>query len=166
MNKFAYCPVCGVALKDAVVAERVRQVCSSETCDFVHWDNPTPVVAAIVQQDDAVVLVRSRGWPDEMFGLVTGFLERGESPAAGVLREVKEELGLDGGEPALVGVYGFEQMHQVILAYHVLVWGEVTLGEELEAFKRVAVARLKPWPFGTGHAVRDWLAKREAAGGV
>ena len=162
MTPFAFCPLCGTALKDAVVDERARKVCSSASCEFVHWDNPTPVVAAIVQHDDSIVLVRSRGWPAKMFGLVTGFLERGETPAAGVLREVKEELGLDGEAPELVGVYGFDQMHQVIIAYHVLARGELTLGEELEESKRVAVDRLKPWPFGTGHAVRDWLAKRAA----
>ena len=160
MTKYSYCPVCGASLLDAVVAGRDRSVCSSATCGFVHWDNPTPVVAAIVQQEDAVILVRSRGWPDKMFGLVTGFLERGESPALSVVREVNEELGLDCAEPSLVGVYGFEQMHQVILAYHVLARGEVQLGDELEAFKRIEIERLKPRPFGTGHAVRDWLAKR------
>jgi hypothetical protein len=38
--------------------------------------------------------------------------------------------------------------------------GEIRLGDELEAHKRVAIEKLKPWPFGTGHAVRDWLARR------
>jgi ADP-ribose pyrophosphatase YjhB (NUDIX family) len=126
----------------------------------VFWDNPAPVVAAIIEHEGAVVLVRNKGWPEKMFGLVTGFLERGESPEAAILREVREELSLDGTVAGLVGVYPFEAMHQVILAYHVIATGMVALGEELEDFRRVDPDRLRPWGMGTGLAVRDWLERR------
>jgi NAD+ diphosphatase len=169
---FVHCPRCATvlvtrSLDDAGTA-RQRAVCPREGCGFVHYDNPLPVVAAIVERvagDGAstVVLVRNRGWPEGMFGLVTGFLERGETPEAGVLREVKEELGLDAELVGLVGAYGFEMRNELIVAYHVRAEGEIRLGEELEAHKEVGTARLKPWPFGTGLAVRDWLAKRAQA---
>jgi ADP-ribose pyrophosphatase YjhB (NUDIX family) len=126
----------------------------------VHWDNPTPVVAALVETPDGVVLVRDKRWPDDWFGLVTGFLERGESPEEGTLREVEEELGLTGQVVGLIGVYGFSVMHQLIVAYHVRAQGTIRLGEELAAHKVVPADKLKPWPLGTGHAVRDWLAGR------
>jgi len=160
MTEHKYCPLCGEALKEAEIGGRRRKVCPSTTCEYVHWDNPTPVVAAIVELDGSLVLVRNRGWPAKMFGLVTGFLERGESPEDGVQREVREELGLECDGAELVGVYAFEAMHQVILAYHVPARGPIELGDELEEHKRVPIDRLKPWPFGTGHAVRDWLARR------
>ena len=34
------------------------------------------------------------------------------------------------------------------------------INEELEAYKAIPVAKLKPWPFGTGLALQDWLAAR------
>jgi NAD+ diphosphatase len=105
--------------------------------------------------------VRNHGWPDKWFGLVTGFLEREETPEVGVLREVQEELGLAAEMVRLVGVYGFAAKNELIVAYHVRAEGEITLGDELEAYKIVPVPRLRPWPFGTGDAVRDWLAARE-----
>ena len=137
-----------------------RQVCGE--CGFVFWDNPTPVVAALVEHDDDVLLVRNHGWPDTWFGLVAGFLERGEAPDDGVLREVQEELGLQCEVVELIGNYPFRRMHQVILAYHVRATrgAEVVLGEELAEYKRVTVDTLRPWPMGTGHAVADWLKKR------
>ncbi len=138
----------------------LRLSCQIEACGFVHYDNPTPVVAAIVEHSDDVILVRSHGWPDEWYGLVTGFLERKEAPEVGVLREVKEELGLDAELIGLVGVYPFAQMNQVIIAYHVRAHGEIKLGEELAGFKSVSIDVLKPWPLATGLAVRDWLAAR------
>jgi ADP-ribose pyrophosphatase YjhB (NUDIX family) len=88
---------------------------------------------------------------------VSGFLERGETPEAATLRELKEELGLDGEIVAMIGVYAFVEMHQLIVAYHVRATGTVRLGDELADYKRVPPDRLKPWPMGTGHAVRDWL---------
>ena len=129
----------------------------------MHYDNPTPVVAAIVEHEGAVLLVRRQGWPEKMFGLVTGFLERSEAPEQAVLRELREELGLEGEVVRLVGLYAFEPMNQLIVAYHLRARGEVKLGEELAGFKRIDPAKLRPWDFGTGQAVRDWLAARSGA---
>lgn len=160
MSDFAFCPRCATPLVERVAGDKPRRACPREGCGFVHWGNPTPVVAAIVEHEGAVLLARGRGWPEKLFGLVTGFLEAGEQPAAGALREVKEELGLDGTVEALVGVYAFELRNEVIIAYHVRATGTVTLSDELEAFKRIHPDELRPWPFGTGDAVRDWLERR------
>lgn len=145
-------------------AGRDRPVCPDETCGFVHWDNPLPVVAAIVEHEGAVILARNHGWPEKMYGLVTGFLERGESPEHGVVREVHEELGLDAEVAGFVGVYPFVQRNELIVAYHLTATGTIELGEELAGIKRVAPERLRPWPFGTGLAVSDWLAARDRVG--
>ena len=159
MPEWKFCPACASPLVDRTDSEgRVRRACAS--CDFVHYDNPLPVVAAIVEHGTDVLLVRNEGWPETWFGLVTGFLEKGESAEAGVLRELREELGLEGEIVSLVGVYPFEQMNQIIVAFHVRATGEVTLGAELAGYKRVPIAKLRPWPFGTGQAVADWLARR------
>jgi NADH pyrophosphatase NudC (nudix superfamily) len=156
MSDARYCLRCGAELS-TIQAERPRLGC---TCGYVFYDNPTPVVAALVEHDGAILLVRQHGWPEKWYGLVTGFLERGETPEQGVLRELEEELSVSGTIESLIGVYAFEQRNELIVAYHVLAEGEVRLGAELEAFKRVAKEKLRAWPFGTGHAVRDWLARR------
>lgn len=161
MRDPVYCSRCATALAPREDSGRARLACPREGCGFVHYDNPLPVVAAIVERGPKVVLVRSRGWPEGMYGLVTGFLERGESPEDGVLREVREELGLEGTVSSLVGAYTFEVRNELIVAYHVVAAeGPITVGEELEGFKEVPTEKLRPWPFGTGHAVRDWLARR------
>jgi NAD+ diphosphatase len=154
---FKFCPKCGAALEVKSQGGKERPVCGREGCGFVHWGNPTPVVAAIVEHEGQVLLARGRGWPDKLFGLVTGFLEAGETPEAGVLREVKEELGLDAEVVSLVGVYPFEMKNEVIIAFHVKASGAVTLSDELEAVKAVPPEKLRAWPFGTGLAVQAWL---------
>jgi NADH pyrophosphatase NudC (nudix superfamily) len=139
-----------------------RECCPAEGCGFVFWDNPVPVVAAIVERGERVVLVRSIGWPETWYGLVTGFLEANETPENGVLREVEEELGIRGELGAYLGAYPFERMNQIIFVYHVRAGeGPITLcREELADHKEVPLERLRPWARGTGPALRDWLASR------
>jgi NAD+ diphosphatase len=155
-----FCPRCARPLGQRKDAGRVRSACPDSGCGFVFYDNPLPVVAALVEYQGKVLLVRNQTWPAKWFGLVTGFLERDETPEAGVLRELKEELGLDGEVVRLIGVYAFPERNEVILAYHLRAEGTVVLGEEIAEMRSVETGRLRAWPFGTGLAVADWLAAR------
>ncbi len=138
--------------------------CPRPSCGFVHWDNPAPVVAGLVVRDGMVVLARNVAWPEKMFGLVTGFLERGEAPDEAIAREVREELGLDTVAVSLIGVYPFRRKHEVILAYAVQARGEIALNEELAEYRLIPPEKLRPWDFGTGLAIRDWLRLRGVPG--
>lgn len=159
-----YCPVCGNALAGALLGGLPRQLCAVG-CGFVHWDNPAPVVAALVEIDGHVVLARNQAWTPGAFGLITGFLEREEDPAQAVLREVKEELDLDADAATLIGVYPFARKNEVLIAYHVAARGAIRLNEELAEFRLVAPDLLKAWDYGTGLAVADWLARRQGRPG-
>ncbi|MCK5859236.1 MAG: NUDIX hydrolase [Abyssibacter sp.] len=155
-----YCPQCRTELVSGEHGGAPRRICPDEACNFIHWNNPAPVVAAVVEYNGEVILARNAAWPEWMFGLITGFLEAGETPEDGMLREVKEELGLDGRIGGLIGVYEFIQRNEVIIAYHVEAEGVVELGDELAAWKAVPLDRCKAWPFATGLALRDWLRTR------
>ena len=157
MSDWRFCPRCAAALVAGDEGGRQRLVCQAG-CGFVHWDNPAPVVAALVEYDGRVVLARNRAWAPGAFGLITGFLEGDEDPAAGAAREVREELGLVAEMATLIGVYPFARRHEVLIAYHLTAHGEIRLNEEIAEFRLIAPEKLKPWDFGTGLAVRDWLA--------
>ena len=157
-----YCPECKFELETSLIDGKERLACSSPSCNYVFWDNPTPVVAAIVEYNDHVILVRNKGWPQKIFGLVTGFLERGETPENGIVREIEEELGLTATIVSFIGYYSFFEMNQLILTFHARGEGELTLGDEIEEVREVDVEKLRPWPFGTGLAVKDWLKNRAA----
>ncbi len=95
-----------------------------------------------------------------MFALITGFMEAGESPEGGIRREVAEETALQIDALDLIGVYEFERMNQVIIAYHALARGEVRLSPELAEYKLFAPRDIVCWRAGTGHALADWLRSR------
>ena len=145
-----------VQTEDGGEVERLR--CGA--CGWTHWNNPTPVLAAIVELDGKVLLARNAAWPGKAFGLITGFMEAGETPQEGIAREVKEETNLDVQSLDLVGVYDFQRMNQVIIAFHTVCTGEVKLSPELIDYRLYDLPELKCWPAGTGYALADWLRTR------
>ncbi|MDN5862044.1 MAG: NUDIX domain-containing protein [Salinisphaera sp.] len=161
MTNLRYCPCCGTQLETGEMAGRSRQYCPDPGCGHVFWNNPLPVVAAVVEHDGHVILAHNVAWPQGMFGLITGFLEAGETPEDGVLREVKEELDLDGAVHELIGVYPFPHKNQIIIAYHVQTGDDaITLNEELDQYKRLPPEQVWYWPSSTGWAMKAWLEAR------
>ncbi|MBA4177510.1 MAG: NUDIX hydrolase [Leptothrix sp. (in: Bacteria)] len=160
-----FCLQCGTALawltqqEDGGPKSRLR--CAA--CGWTHWNNPTPVLAAIVECSDRggrVLLARNAAWSGRMFALITGFMEAGETPEQGITREVMEETSLQVERLSLVGVYDFQRMNQVIIAYHALACGEVKLSPELAEYKLFEPEDLRCWRAGTGYALADWLRSR------
>jgi NADH pyrophosphatase NudC (nudix superfamily) len=164
-QKYKYCPLCASELIEKSLDGRRRLQCTAPECSYVLWDNPIPVLAAIVEHEDKIILAHNRSWPEGLYSVITGFLEKGEEPQQGVLREVHEELGLHGEVIDFIGVYPFRRMNQVILAYYVKTSGTIVLNSELTDIKKIEKSKLKGWSFGTGPAVWDWVEKygRKAA---
>ena len=138
--------------------EKQRLRCPA--CQWTHWNNPTPVLAGIVQYQDKILLARNAAWTHKMYALITGFMEAGESPQDGIKREIKEETNLDAQELTLVGAYEFLRMNQVIIAYHAVCTGEVKLSPELVDYKLMGYEQVRCWPRGTGFALADWLRSK------
>ena len=159
IEAFRFCPQCATPLapitqvEDSGEKERLR--CAA--CGFTHWNNPTPVLAAVIEYEGQILLAQNAAWPGKMFALITGFMEAGETPQGGIAREIKEETSLDATELNLIGVYDFQRMNQIIIAYHALCRGEVKLSPELVDYRLFAFDQVKCWPAGTGYALADWL---------
>jgi NADH pyrophosphatase NudC (nudix superfamily) len=162
MQEFRFCPLCRTELVWAERGGASRQMCPGGDCGYVAWNNPAPVVGAIVEQAGRIILVRSRGWPDGYYGLVAGFIEAGEVPGDAALREVAEEIGIQAELASYVGTYPFPERNQLIFVYHIEVPpAEIRLcEEELTDYRAVPIERVVPWSRGTGPALRDWLATR------
>jgi len=131
--------------------------CSDELCEYVFWNNPVPVVGVIVEHENEIILANNVAWPEDWFSIITGFLEKDETPEQCAVREVKEELNLESEKPEYVGMYSFFRFNQLIIAYHVMATGDIKLNEELRSYKRFGKDEVRPWDSETGYALRDWL---------
>ena len=162
MTQPRFCQACATPLADIELMEdsgpTTRLRCPS--CGWTHWNNPTPVLAAIVEYRGQVLLARNAAWTNNMYALITGFMEAGESPQEGVARAVKEETNLDVSALDLVGVYDFQRMNQVLIVYHAVADGEVVLSPELADYRLYDLDAVRCWPAGTGYALADWLRGR------
>jgi NAD+ diphosphatase len=169
-HAYVFCPACATRLQTLTAAEdggpKARLRCPA--CSWTFWNNPTPVLAAVIELPDReqperegrLLLARNAAWPGRMFGLVTGFMEAGETPQQGIAREVAEETALEVDSLQLIGVYDFQRMNQVIIAYHAVARGEVRLSPELAEYRLFAPAEVRCWRAGTGFALADWLIAR------
>ena len=159
---FKFCPQCASALAFITQAEdggdKMRLRCPA--CNYTHWNNPVPVLAAVIEYDGQILLARNAAWPGKMYALITGFMEAGETPQDGIAREIAEETSLATESLDLIGVYDFQRMNQIIIAYHAVCHGEVRLSPELVDYRLYAPQSVKCWPAGTGYALADWLKSR------
>ena len=160
---FRFCPACATALHTVLADEdggpRARQRCPA--CGFTHWNNPLPVLAAVVEYEGRILLARNAAWTHRMFALIAGFLEAGETPEDGVCREVKEETGLEAvAAPTLIGVYPHLRHNEIALCYHVIAHGEIRLSRELSEYRLFAPDAVRCWHAATGYALADWLRGR------
>ncbi len=161
-HEFKFCPNCATALETIASledgGEKARLRCVA--CGYTHWNNPTPVLAAVIEYNGQILLARNAAWSAKAYALITGFMEAGETPQGGIEREIAEETSLQTHELNLIGVYDFQRMNQIIIAYHAVCSGEVKLSPELVDYKLYAPQDVKCWPAGTGYAMADWLKSR------
>jgi len=164
-SAYKFCPQCATELRHITQEEdggpKSRLRCPD--CHWTHWNNPTPVLAAVIELADRegqVLLARNAAWPGKFYGLITGFMEAGETPEEGIAREVAEETSLTVDALKLIGVYDFQRMNQIIIAYHAVARGEIKLSPELVEYKTYPPAEVRCWPAGTGYALADWLKSR------
>jgi NAD+ diphosphatase len=162
VSEYRFCPQCATPLawlaqlEDGGEKQRLR----CPACAWTHWNNPTPVLAAVIEYQGCILLARNAAWTHKMYALITGFMEAGETPREGIAREIAEETSLHARSLDLIGVYDFQRMNQVIIAYHAQCEGEVKLSPELVDYRLFAFDQVRCWPAGTGHALADWLRSR------
>jgi len=155
-----YCPNCRSELITKEIDGESRQACSNNNCKFVFWNNPVPVVAAVVELDGNYIIARNTEWPTGYFSVIAGYLEKGETPEQAVIRELQEELGLTGIVIRYIGNYSFLKKNQLIIAYEIQATGTIEINHELAEVKVLSKKQLEQYDFTpleiTANVVADW----------
>ena len=86
-----YCGVCGGPMKFHTDISKRCEHCGKEV-----WPQVAPaVIVRITRGDDEILMARGRNFRGDFYGLIAGFVETGETLEEAVVREVREETGLE-----------------------------------------------------------------------
>jgi len=100
MVKYTYCPQCRRKLE----IKNIYPYC--QNCNETYYRNSKPCAGILPIKDGKVLLSRRAGEPFKgEIDIIGGFLEEGEHPEIGAIREVKEETGLDVTIKELLKIY-------------------------------------------------------------
>lgn len=128
------------------------------------------LVAAVALIDaDGRVLLAQRPEGKSLAGLWEfpgGKVEPGESPEACLIRELKEELGIDTWKSCLAPLtfasHAYEEFHLLMPLYACRRWEGIPRGQEGQALAWVRAERLSEYPMPPADLpllpiLRDWL---------
>jgi len=93
LELFRYCPKCGSEYFE--INNFKSKHCSN--CGFTYYQNPSSATAAFILNSEGKLLVVRRGKEPAKgtLDLPGGFVDNAESAEQGIIREIKEETGLD-----------------------------------------------------------------------
>ncbi|MEO0124230.1 MAG: aspartate 1-decarboxylase [candidate division WOR-3 bacterium] len=147
MKKWLYCPLCKGSLR------KKKTFIECVNCNWHYYINPLPSVAIFAMNEKKEILLVKRGIEPGKgkWALPSGFIESGETPEQTVLRELKEETGLNGRIRNILGahienteVYG----DVLLLGYYVVITGGKLRAEsDAVDVKFFSKNRLPPIPF-------------------
>ena len=142
-----FCPRCGAPLRVVLRPETDHLVQVCPACGRVHYRNAKPCVGVLAMRDGHLLLVRRGIAPFRgHWDIPGGFLEEGESPERGALREVEEETGLTVRLTGLLGFYldRYPYQGEQGVTLNIYFLGEVIGGEERPADDAAALGWFPP----------------------
>ncbi|MCK4608689.1 MAG: NAD(+) diphosphatase [Gammaproteobacteria bacterium] len=86
-----YCGKCGADMEDHIL-ERAR-FCPA--CNNIVYPRISPCIIVLVTHGEKMLLARSPHFPPQIMSALAGFIEPGESLEQAIIREVKEEVGVE-----------------------------------------------------------------------
>ncbi|MCZ2496326.1 NUDIX domain-containing protein [Xylophilus sp. Kf1] len=154
-----HCRECGAAVVYRLPDDgdtRQRAICP--VCHTVHYENPLNVVGTVPWLDDRVLLCKRNIEPRKGFWtLPAGFMELGETTAAGAERETDEEAGAQIEMQELFTVVNVVRVGQVHFFYRArLLSDRFDPGHETMEARLFTEAEI-PWGDIAFHTVRDTL---------
>ncbi|HUH65933.1 MAG TPA: NAD(+) diphosphatase [Syntrophales bacterium] len=85
-----YCGYCGME------TVRARGMVAKECpcCELLSFPRISPAIIVLVERDNKVLLARVKRFTSELYSVLAGFVEPGETLEEAVQREIKEEVGI------------------------------------------------------------------------
>jgi len=114
---FIHCPYCGEKLIQKEIGdEGLIPYCTR--CEIPLWDMfTTSIICAVVNERRQVALLRQDYVSRTSYVCVAGIMKLGESAEETVVREIREELGLEVESLRFIRSYPYEKKEMLMLGY-------------------------------------------------
>lgn len=90
-NKTRFCSSCGSLLHD----DKFETARFCANCGNIFFPTVSPAIIVIIEKEGKILLARHANRNTDIYTCLAGYLEPGESAKECVIREVKEEVGLE-----------------------------------------------------------------------
>lgn len=160
-----FCQYCGHKLTLKYHERKKRLFC--ENCELFCWENPIPGTVSIVLSKDhsKILLIKRKVDPQKgMWALPGGFLDKGEDPKEGAIRELKEETGITGLHPELLDTccQSSNMLGSVLVIAYIFkdYEGEIKAGDDAMQAEFFDINKLPPIAFDSHHNFLDKILKK------
>jgi ADP-ribose pyrophosphatase YjhB (NUDIX family) len=117
-----YCPTCGTATVSVEKKGVTRPYCPS--CDLTIYFDPKVSAIAFIREGERALLVKRGMSPGKgKWALAGGFVDAGEDPQATVIRELREETGVEIAVDGLLVVFHTDGV--IAIAYSARITGGI-----------------------------------------
>ena len=89
-----------------------------EPCAVTQYPRLSPSMIVLITRGEEILLARSTRFPNGMYSTLAGFVEPGESVERCVVREVREEVGLEVCNLQYITSQGWPFPHSLMLGFH------------------------------------------------
>ena len=154
LDKFHFCPACGSSRFE----ENNFKSKHCADCGFTYYANPCSATAAFIRngRGDLLVAVRGKEPAKGTLDLPGGFVDMDETAEEGVIREIKEETGLDVTAPRYLFsipnryLYSGMTIHTLDMFYEVQVPDDVVprADDDAAALSWMPLKDIDPLQFG------------------
>ena len=121
-----FCGRCGLFLKTSQT-ERAKEC---PKCGLLHFPRLAPAIIVLVERGNELLLARSRHFMPGMYSVLAGFVEPGESLEEAVVREVKEEVGMNVKDIKYFGSQPWPFPHSLMIGFTATyAGGEISLND-------------------------------------
>ena len=132
-------------------------------CTLSAYPRIAPAIIVLVQRGDLALLAHGTRFPAPFYSTLAGFVEPGESLEETLVREVKEEVGVDVGDIRYFGSQSWPFPHSLMLGFFATWQGGEIVCEPTEIvdakwFRAAELPMIPPRPSISRQLIDAWVA--------